>query len=263
MNRDEFHYAHTAALCAEALVASGKHPLADCAGIAEKIAWWDAFRDWLTPKHCRPGDYATQIRPREAAALLAIGGHWPIMRQVHCLHFSYEKGRIEDFVPITYADDFGLTLHAYQDAGEEGCPHWGYTGYPCRANWERSAELGRIDWWECLAARLRPSFRDRTWGHMLDPEADNIERCRAGALATSVRVWEMLSGRPVQWMLDDKPGRGTVPHYDRGGEMVRIESLISVQEARNDRDLEARSKRIYLAVTLKELPAFDGNKRPG
>jgi hypothetical protein len=151
----------------------------------------------------------------------------------------------------------GMAMHTFQDAGAEGCPHWGYVGYPSRLNWERSRELMRIDWWERALAAVRPSLRDKPWGHALDPKADQIQRCRQGALTTMSRLWEWLTDRPVVWH-SPKDGIAALPCYEGppGYGFTGIQTLRAIEQARDDQHLVTLCQGVVRNVTGLDMPPF-------
>lgn len=266
MNRDEFHYAHTAALAAEATLArTGESGRAYLDGLA--IARADAMVDWMTPAHLHAAwglPLATQVRVQEGAAAQVAGGFWPCMERVARFHFTPPDDATMRSIVMAWRTDpaplpanlirLGVLLHAYQDCGEPGCPHRGYLGFPSPVNWRRSEELRVIEWYERAVAWVRPSLKERVWGHALDSAADDLERCRRGAVATSIRIFEGLSGQTLQWS-----GEGErTPHWldQRTGVQHRCESVLAAMLARNDADLAARARRTFEVCTGKELPRF-------
>lgn len=258
MNRNEFHYSFTAALLVEALDAKNI-PRAEAAQLALTAARADAMVDWLTPLHLagqrRPLTQATQIRVAEAGKILIGKGSWPIMERVDRFHFITPNGvpdpKLLQENPVLY----GVKLHTFQDVGLPGCPHWGYVGYPDISNWNRSKKLGKISFWEQALGAIKP-LRKLIWGHALDPDADQVQNCRKGALDTSIAVWESITNLDIIWRVPDESGKESLPFRLEQGSYYRIESLIAVMHARNDDDLVHRSKRIFYQVTKTDLPPF-------
>jgi len=245
MNR-AFHYDLTAAVVAEALKARGVERN-EAGRIAILVARSNAMVD-----HSRPDHYPikmadelgavpviTQVYPGWATRIVMGGGAWPIMAACHKWHF--DKGNGWRVVELALAYEPGLMvrqnwlalgahLHTAQDT--DG-PHHAYTGYPSEVNYHHTPPA-RLDWYEA-AIRVRKGW---TWGHMLDPEADNIERCRDAAWLSARKLYALILGNELI-DLDHEP-----------------ESLRAIWHAINDRDLELRARRVFQFTTESELPDF-------
>jgi hypothetical protein len=254
MNRDEFHYTVTATLLLEAQLAARVHP-EKAAAAALLAARADAMVDKLTPDHVASDralryTMATQVRPGApgTVAIAATDGIWPIMQRVNRFHFAW---RLRPRWPGPESDNeegivrYGVVLHTYQDAGEPGCPHRGYTGFPENANYERSRKLGKVSGWERFATwALRK--RDRTWGHMLDSAADDIVRCREGALATSLAVYRDVSGRKD----------ALAPSSFEQSVQEHTQTIWILKDTDSDRDMDVRCRMLWLFLAGFELPKF-------
>jgi len=179
------------------------------------------------------------------------------MSRVHRFHFQPSAPTPTSFDGDDWQMPVAVWLHGFQDCGLPGCPHFGYVGYPARSNYERSLALGRIGWWTRLLFWLRPSLKDQVWGHALDPHADDIGRCRQGALDTSLRLFELLAAASIVWQAEGARN-GSLPYYmdQRTGCLTRAKSLAAIMDARDDRDLVVREKRVFALVTGHELPRF-------
>ena len=258
MNKIEFHYTATAAVCAEAIYA--RTPDRDAAyNDALLIARADASVDHLTPAHLTRADGidATQVRVAEGVAAQLCGGYWPCMSRGHRFHFQSSVPTSTSFGGADWQVPVGVWLHGFQDCGRPGCPHEGYVGYPARSNYARSLALGRIGWWTRLLFWLRPSLRNQVWGHALDPRAVDIARCRQGALDTSLLLFGALANTDIVWQAEGARN-GSLPYYmdQRTGCLTRAKSLAAIMDARDDRDLVVREKRVFALVTGHELPRF-------
>jgi len=235
------HYELPAAMMAEIFVWLGLSK-EDAAQRAILIATADQMVDWATPKN-RPISEAdktgvppptTQVYPSWAARLMFGGGSWPSMERCHKWHFNPENGwpKIREIQALDTGFKpnvlivFGMHLHTATDT--DG-PHAFYTGFPSKKNYAQTAKLGQLSWYEkVLPVR-------NAWGHMLDPEADQIQRCRDMALKTFQRL------KP--------PG------------MPQMQTTIAIIAALDDKDLAVRCRRIFKDVTGVDLPTykpFDG-----
>jgi hypothetical protein len=253
MNRNEFHYCATAALLLEAQLAA-RVDQQKAAAAALLAARADAMVDWLTPEHVASDralryTMATQVRPGApgTVAIAATDGIWPIMQRVHRFHFPRDP-MFPPWPGSTDARDlvnYGARLHTYQDAGEPGCPHRGYTGFPEVANYERTRKLGRVSGWERFATWALGK-RDRTWGHMLDPDADNITRCREGAIATSLAVYRDVSGRKD----------ALAPSSFEQSVQDHTQTLWILADTDSDRDMDTRCRMLWRYLACSEMPLF-------
>ena len=253
MNR-VYHYDLTAAVVAEALVARGVER-EESARIAILVARSDAMVD-----HSRPDHYPisladkygrvpviTQVYPGWATRIVMGGGAWPIMAACHKWHFDKGNGWRVVELALAYEPDLmvrqnwlalGAHLHTAQDT--DG-PHAPYTGYPSEVNYYATPSE-RLDWYEA-AIRIRKGW---TWGHMLDPEADKIERCRGGATYSARRLFALVSGKP--FLTGSVFGSSSCP--------TDSSAVTAARSAYSDKDLGLRARRIFQFATGEDLPGF-------
>jgi hypothetical protein len=248
MNRNEYHYAVTAGVIAEALVAVGMAGQ-EAARRALLVARSDAMTDWADDRHITldgwtPGDPRTitqQQASRGIRLLLTLKKSWNRNYEaVHKWHFQRYRildAVIADLPKAATCDDrsliwYGPFLHNLQDCGFPESPHWGYSGVPSPANRERTKELGRLPWWRGV---VRP---ERTWGHCLDPEADNVERCRDGCLIAARVLWRGLTCGKIS--------EGMSPAM-----------LRNIHRAKNDKHMEGLGRLVFEMATRERLPPFE------
>ena len=225
--------------------------------------------DEWTQKRATADCMATQIDPKDPAlaGMIASGHEYPLFARCHFYHFNPDNGwpvveRL--WLEVQACLDrgelpsdallmaLGIALHTAFDCGG---PHAGYTGHPSRANYElaikRLRERGeRLPVWSHLFGK------SIYVGHMADEDADRVENCRAGAVKSAVRLFELVSGLE-QWDLG--LAEGDCPAYPYPLEPTRAwlpDSLCAVQDATNDHDLAARQRRVFEQATGQALPDF-------
>jgi len=244
MHRDEFHYAVTACFALEGLLVR-QVPVEDAARRALLLARSDGMVDWSDDGHVTLADavggevmpVVTQAQAsRSVCRLLFMGRGWSNdFNAVQRFHF-YPSRPPMDLMELHLLTDVqimgtGIELHGAQDAGFPGCPHEGYLGHPHRSNRARTASLGRLRWFH----KALPA--DLTWGHCLDPDADDIERCRGGAMLATTAAYRMISGK------------------EAGGL-----TTMAVYLAADDRDLVRRCRAIWRELGFPrgtDLPDFE------
>jgi hypothetical protein len=251
-----YHYHTTAAVVAEALVARGIDKK-EATRIAVLVARSNAMVDYATPKNY-PISMAdkigmvpviTQAYPKWSARVILGGGTWPVMERCHRWHHDPANGwpvvrREFDIEDLRFHDldsdnlraaltrctmGVGAHLHTAQDT--DG-PHRDYVGYPSSLNYERTQALGKLNWYEKILPKRA------VWSHMLDKEADNIERCREGAYISALRLYELVSGKQ-----GDICGKEAI-------------SVLVVLKATNDKGLAGLSSGIFRELTAEFLPPF-------
>jgi len=258
MNRDEFHVATSTAVAVEGLIASGRVGVDEAARRAILFGRSNGMTDWADDQHVKivgwkkgdPRTVTQQQASRGIRLMSILGKSWNRnFEAVDRRHFSGPQDikTCMDILPFLAElnDDaimeIAMLYHDVQDSGIEGCPHWGYSGVPSRDNYLRTKELGQLPWWHGAM------IESLTWGHCLDKEADNIERCREGAVKTTTMLYEWVRGKDIE-RLGGRPFHpGTADH---------VTSILAVQVAHNDADLHAMQAVNFKEATGLALPPF-------
>jgi hypothetical protein len=246
-----YHYHATAALIVEELVNLGVQRTMACT-VAQLIARADQMVDWGVPERLRTKDgprnpVVTQLSAKSAPRLLSGDGWWAGFTACHKWHFEPRNGWAElnrfamthdaEAQPTTDQLMFiGAHLHTAQDT--EG-PHKGFVGYPCEQNYNLASHQKKVPWWHKVARVILGRQRDEVIGHMLVPDLDKIENCRADALTSA----EMVRARIFAIHKKEVP---------LGSRAIGI-----IQSANDDRDLSMKCKALFFELAGTPLVDFE------
>jgi len=280
--RRQYHYNATAAIVAEALrfnpkfveMWGGKAP--DLAAfIAINIARSNQMVDEMTPSLLftataeRPLPLPSQVDPKSkvTAAMLACGDQlFPLMFLGDKHHFDPQfgwawirsyLGRLIEDSKTSDADRHqkiaGAGIHTSQDTEEDG-PHEGYKGWPHKDNLALSEKRLKARG-KKLSRKIRflrwIGQSDEAWGHMADPDADNVENCRKGAVLAGVNLYQYIASYELM-----RPIRAAGHWVQLGQDGRPLTSLSAVREAVNDAHLEELADASFLETTGLPLPRF-------
>ena len=252
----EYHYHHTFALVAESLVRNGEDR--DAAFVfAHDVAIADQTIDELTPTNIKLSTLTdqlvycglpviTQIDTRSAMRLMVGDSWWPIMQQVHFWHFlpwtanatgtTWKVHLLNVRHSQASAFAMGIWLHNYQDT--QG-PHYGYVGYPSRGNHLLALRKGR-NWpiYRRMWMHIWGIDPGECWGHMLDPNADTINRCRKSAIEISKHIARSICEKP-------------------DGTPFLLESIEHLYRAGDDKHLAQLSNDLIIALFDRDIPPYE------